>query len=83
MLKKKNNKIRLIPFALMAIAPLSLACGVSAFKLASAEDFAYRLSYSKDVTSENITNPSFADISSTYDNDEDGVILNGKGERIR
>lgn len=74
MLKKKNNKIRLIPFALMAIAPLSLACGVSAFKLASAEDFAYRLSYSKDVTSENITNPSFADISSTYDNDEDGVV---------
>ena len=74
MIKKKTNKTKLIPFAMVAILPLSLSFGVSAFKLASAEDYSYISSYSQDVTSDNITNPSFADISSTYDNDEDGVV---------
>ena len=74
MIKKKTRKTKLIPFVVASLLPLSLSFGISAFNFTKADDVAYTTSYAQDVTSDYITDPSFAGISSTYDNDDDGVV---------
>ena len=81
MTRKKTKKSKLtLALAAAAMIPLSMTFGLGSFRLAKAEDetsSTYISSYRVDI-SDNITNPSFKDGSTPYDDDDDGAVGNWK-----
>ena len=79
MIRKKTKKSKLtLALAAAAMIPLSMTFGLGSFRLAKAEDetsSTYISSYRVDI-SDDITNPSFEDGSTPYDDDDDGAVGN-------